>query len=144
VLAGVEAGHAGHPVYVMDSPELRGRVKRALADAERARQAAREAGVSLFKVWQLRRQADQVRRQLDGLGAGMRPTYADPSVPEDEAEEPRDQDSHARWAPRAAGGQEAESEKVRKLVRRLGKLNQTTKTTLGAARLARKRTGTRR
>lgn len=48
------------------SAELRGRAKQALADAERAREEGRGSGAGLFRMWVLRRQADQLRRELDG------------------------------------------------------------------------------
>lgn len=44
---------------------MRGRAKQALADAERAREAARQSGAGWFSLRRLRRQADQVRRELD-------------------------------------------------------------------------------
>ena len=50
------------------SPELRGRAKQALADAERAREEARRSGAGLFRMWLLRQRTDRLRRELDGPG----------------------------------------------------------------------------
>jgi hypothetical protein len=47
------------------SPELRGRAKQALADAQRAREEARRSGAGLFRTWLLRQRTDRLRRELD-------------------------------------------------------------------------------
>jgi hypothetical protein len=115
-LAGVRAGHAGHPVYVRHSAfsaELRGRAKQALADAERAREEARQSGAGLFRMWTLRRQTDQLRRELDGPADGP-------------ADGPVD-------------GQQAE-----RLARKVNQLKQTTRSTISAARQASQRRKIRR
>jgi hypothetical protein len=87
------------------SPELRGRAKQALADAERAREEARQSGAGWFRTRQLRQQTDQLRRELD------RP---------------------------------AESQEADRVARKMNRLNQTTRSTISAARLAHQRRQIRR
>jgi hypothetical protein len=103
------------------SAGLRGRAKQALADAERAREEARQSGAGLFRMWRLRQQIDQLRRELDGPADG-----------------PAD-----RPADGPAGGP-VDGQQAERLARKVNELKQTTRSTISAARQASQRRKIRR